>query len=342
MAIAPSEEHRVTRRPDRRGLPTESGVQVSVIGERVSRRLDWGFVVSALGRTLLPLWFLAASTVTLINFAGEGLLAIDARLYHFAAAQVLNGGNPWLAHADGTAFAGPPPTLLFYLPTALLPESVATAAMVLLGFGAAVWAVRRLGLPWWWLLFPPLFEAVIVGNPDALVLALLLVRGPAAGLAAGLKVYAVVPLLLERRWSAVAVAAIVSLFSLPLAPQFIASLGSVSAVLDQQTAHLSAWGTWLVVPTIVALAVLRRHGAAWLVVPALWPNTQRHYAAMSLPAVCRSPIGAAVMSLNVPLAPPVAVMVMAAEQLWRSRSGSSGTVPTQRQTLLDGGLAGEP
>ena len=187
------------------------------------------------------------------------------------------------------------------------------------GLTAAVWAVRRLGLPAWWLCFPPLFEAVIVGNPDALILALLLARGPIAGLAAGLKVYALIPLVLARRWTAVAVALLVALASLPLLPAFLASLGSVSGVLERGTAHLSAWGTWLVVPTVLALVMLRRRGAEWLVVPALWPATQRHYAAMSLPAVRRSPIGAALMSLSLPLAPAVAVIAMAVEAWWRDR-----------------------
>lgn len=292
--------------------------------------LDWGFVADRVGRLLLPAWFLVASGVTLWQFANLGFLAIDARLYRFAAAQVLAGGDPWAVHPDGTAFAGPPPTLLFYLPFGLLPEPIAVGAMMGIGLLAAVWAVRRLGLPAWWLCFPPLFEAVIVGNPDSLVLALLLARGPVAGLAAGLKVYALIPLVLARRWTAVALALLVALASLPLLPAFLASLGSVSTVLDRQTAHLSAWGTWLVVPTVLALIMLRRRGAEWLVVPALWPATQRHYAAMSLPAVRRSPIGAALMSLSLPLAPAVAVIVMAVEAWWRDRRDGGVAGPVDR------------
>lgn len=280
--------------------------------------LDLRFVGGVVARTLLPMWFILSSSLTLYQFASRNLLGIDARLYRFAAVQALSGGDPWAVHADGV-FAGPPPTLLLCLPSALLPEVVATVLIVGLGLAAAIWAVRRLELPLWWVFFPPLFEAVIVGNPDALVLALLLVRGPLAGVAAGLKVYALIPLALARRWSALAVAAVVAAASLPLLPAFLNSLRSVSTVLDQQTAHLSAWGTWLVVPTLIALVVLRRRGAEWLVVPALWPNTQRHYAAMSLPAVRRSPIGAALMSLGLPLAPAAAVIYMAIEASWQNR-----------------------
>lgn len=282
--------------------------------------LDWQFVASTVSRLLLPLWFVILSALTFRSVASQNILGIDAQIYRHAAELSLSGGNPWAVQPNGVAFAGPPPTLLFYLPAALLPQPIAVLAIVSAGLVAAVWAIRRLELPFWWLLFPPLFEAIIVGNPDALVLALLLVRGPLAGLAAGLKIYAVIPLVLERRWKAVGIAVAVCALSLPLLSTFLANLRWVSTTLDQQNSNLSAWGTWLLIPTIIALAALRRRGAEWLVVPALWPNTQRHYAAISLPAVRRSAIGAAVMSLGIPLAPSAAVIIMAVEAWWRERN----------------------
>ena len=298
--------------------------------------LDLDFVRLTVLRWLLPLFFTISSALTLAQFAAHGFIGIDARLYRQAAAAAISGGNPWAVHADGTAFAGPPPTLMFYLPTALVPEQLATVLVIIVGVVAGVWAVRRLELPLWWLLFPPLFEALIVGNPDALVLALLLVRNPLAGLAAGLKIYALIPLVYQRRWRAVAVAAIVAACSLPLVALFLSNLGAVSTVLDEQTADLSAWGSWVLIPTIGALFVLRRRGAEWLAVPALWPNTQRHYAALSLPAVKDSPIGAAVMSLGIPLAPAVAVMLMAIESWWhaRRREHVPSTPPIAREAPL--------
>jgi hypothetical protein len=183
---------------------------------------------------------------------------------------------------------------------------------------AAVWAIRHLGLPLWWLLFPPLFDALIGGNPDALVLPLLLVGGPLAGLAAVLKVYALVPLILQRRWGAIAIAAAMSILSVTQLPNFIASATTVGSVLGT-SARLSAWGTWLAIPVIAALWLLRRRGAEWLIVPALWPNTQGHYAAMSLPVVRHYPLAAAMIGLNIPLAPPLAVIVVAVEDRIRSR-----------------------
>jgi hypothetical protein len=201
---------------------------------------------------------------------------------------------------------------------ALIPLPVAMVVAMSLTAAAAVWAIRHLGLPLWWLLFPPLFDALIGGNPDALVLPLLLVGGPLAGLAAVLKVYALVPLILQRRWGAVAIAVAVSILSVTQLPNFVASASTVGSVLGT-SARLSAWGTWLAIPVIAALWLLRRRGAEWLVVPALWPNTQGHYAAMSLPVVRHYPVAAAMIGLNIPLAPPLAVIAVAVEDRIRSR-----------------------
>ena len=285
-----------------------------------ARSFDFRYVASTLAGVALPIWFAVLAVLTFANFASHDVLGIDVRLYRNAALAAFNGGNPWAIQPDGYAFAGPPPTLLFYLPTAFVPLSVATVVVMALGLAAAIYAVRALQLPMWWLLFPPLFTALIVGNADALLIGLLLVPGRAAGLAAVLKVYAVIPLVAQRRWGAIAVALVVSLASLPLLPAFLESLETVTRVLDTQTAGLSAWGTWFLVPTVLALAILRRRGAEWLVVPALWPNTQDHYGAISLPAIHRDRIAAAIIGLNIPLAPAVAVVIMAVRVAWQPRA----------------------
>lgn len=168
------------------------------------------------------------------------------------------------------------------------------------------------------ILFPPIFECLVVGNPDVLVLALLPVRGPLAGLAAVLKIYGLVPLVLQRRWSAVAVGLAVSALTLPLWPAFIVGFSTVVGNLDIQSEGFSAWGTWFIVPTLIALWALRHHGASWLVVPAIWPHTQTHYGAMSLPVVRHYPIAAAIIGLGSPLAPPLAVIVVAVQSRWQS------------------------
>ena len=86
-----------------------------------------------------------------------------------------------------------------------------------LGACATVWLIRRLDLPLWWLLFPPLLHSAWNGNPQSLALALLVAGGSiAASLAVGLKLYAGVPLL--GRWRDLVVASIALLVTLPLLP----------------------------------------------------------------------------------------------------------------------------
>ena len=250
----------------------------------------------------------------------QGLVGIDLRIYRDAATVALNGGNPWSETPGGGYFAAPPPTLLFYLPTALVSLPVATAAAVAIGIASGLWIIRRLDLPWWWLLFPPLVESIVTGNPDAPVLALVLLTGPAAGLGAGLKAYAVIPLLAQRRWRAIVVWFAVVALSLPLWPDFIASLETVGHAVTEQAVGLSAWATWAMVPAIGALYLLRRDGAEWLAVPTLWPYTQSHYATLAMPALKSSRLAAAIMSLAIPLAPVVAVVVLASQVIIRDRA----------------------
>jgi len=106
-----------------------------------------------------------------------GTLAIDLRIYRAAADAVIHGADPWQAGADGLTFAGAPPALIPYIPAALLPEGVAIALYLLLSIGAAILVLRRLGLPLWWLLFPPLAETIVVLNSDVFVIALLVAGG---------------------------------------------------------------------------------------------------------------------------------------------------------------------
>ena len=280
-------------------------------------RVDIGFVLATVLPTLLPLWFAAHAILIVYNYAiVGGVVGVDAEVYLDAARRVLSGGDPWAATPGSFSFAGPPPTLLFYLPLALLPDQVGVAVVVLAGAAAAVWSVRALALPPWWLLFPPLFEGVLVGNPDPIVLALLLTSGRVAGVAVGLKVYAAIPLLLQRRWAPLAVGVAVVALSAPLWPPFLAQLPAIRTTLDEQSAGYSAWGTWLMPVVIVALWSLRRLGASWLVVPAVWPDTQIHYSAMSLPAIHRFPIAAAIIGMASPFSAPIAILVMAAQARW--------------------------
>jgi hypothetical protein len=310
---------------------------VSRLIETVASRLDsprvaWiGQRVATYG---LLVTFVILTGQEVLGAYTRGFFGLDLRIYRAAAMAVLQGGDPWSAGAEGFRFAATPPTLLAYIPAAVLNESVGIAIYGLATVFAAVFVVRRLELPIWWLLFPPLAESVIVLNPDVLVIALLLSSRRVAWLAVVLKIYAVIPLALQRRWVAVVVGCAASIVALPLWLAFLEQRGPITdALASQSLGGISAWGSWLVIPTTIALLILRGRGAAWLVVPALWPFTQLHYATIAMPAARRSPTLAFLLSFAIPMFPAYAVIVEAtrvvlARLLDRYRSGDGTITPS--------------
>lgn len=293
-------------------------------------RLDTTSAIDVVERFLLPVVFGVITIGTLWLSLG-GWFGLDARVYRAAAAAVLVGGDPWLVTVDGLRFAGPPPTLLMYLPAALIPETVAVAAYGLINLAAAIILVRSLRLPWWWMLFPPLSGGLIVGNPDPIVACLVVCGGRFAGLAVPLKVYAALPLLFQRRFAALAMGAAICALTLPLLPTFLADAGVVGNTFDTfADGRLSAWGTPLFVPTLVAIFLMRRSGGEWLAVPALWPHTQLHYACLALPALRRRPVLAIALSVGFVQLAPVAIIAQAVWEFWRARRAR----PTEAQGLL--------
>jgi hypothetical protein len=271
----------------------------------------------ALERIGLPAWFVL---IDLLWIAKTDVLGIDARHYQRAASTWLAGGDPWSVTEFGIPYAAGPHTLLFYAPTSVLPLALSTSLWMLAGLAAAIWLVRRLELPMWWLAFPPLLHAVWNGNPQTIALALL-VQGSMAGAVAavGLKLYAAIPLL--ARWRHLVVALVV--------------LGAVTLILPWQLylerglgvgTHLeTAWNgsAWrvpiLIIPTLAALWIIRRQGAEWFAVPAVFPATQFYYVAMALPAVAGRPIVAALLALPAILMTPLVVIGLAALELARRR-----------------------
>ncbi len=264
----------------------------------------------AFERIGLPAWFIV---IDLLWIAKPDVLGIDARHYQRAASEWLAGGDPWKVTESGVPFAAGPHTLLFYAPTSVLPLSVSVAVWMVLGVAAAVWMVRRLDIPLWWIAFPPLAHALWNGNPQSIVLALLVAGGTIAAIAAvGLKLYAAVPLVFRPRQLALVVVALVVV--LPLLPWqlYITDGFGVSSHLA------SAWNgsAWripiLIPPTLLGLWILRHKGAEWFAVPAVWPATQFYYVSMAMPAVISMPLAAAALALPLPLMTPVLVMVLAA------------------------------
>jgi len=289
----------------------------------------------ALARIGLPAWFVA---IDLLWLAKPDVLGIDARHYQRATSEWLAGGDPWAVTEAGIKYAAGPHTLLFYVPTSVLPLTISVAFWLALGLAASVWLVRRMGVPLWWLAFPPLAHAIWNGNPQTIALALLVLGGSsAAAIAVLLKLYAAVPLIVRPR--SLFIAIIVLVVTLPILPWQL-YLQDGLGVAD----HLgSAWNgsAWrfpiLVPPTLLALWVLRRDGAEWLAVPAVWPATQFYYVAMAFPVAVRRPVIAAALALPLPLMTPMVVLAMAALTLWRERRRPLGATPTKAERRLEPG-----
>ena len=268
-------------------------------------------------RLWLPIVFAVADGYRVAVFAVRpASLGFDARLYAKAADAWLSGGDPWAVSDRFWHFAAPPPTLLLFAPFARLPEELTAAIWMIGSIVLAAAAVRRLGLPGWWVLFPGIVDSVLVANPNAVVLALLvLAGGRLAPLAVTLKVYAVVPLVAERRWKPLAAAGGLLAATVPLLPWGLwwAQLPRITSTLATQAETTSVFGSPVLMALgVVALLSLGLRQAGWLAVPLLWPSTQPHYTAISVPGL--TPFLAAAWCLP---SPPIMLGSVVLLALWR-------------------------
>ena len=204
-------------------------------------------------------------------------------------------------------------------PFALLPEPVGLAVLFVLSLAASVWTLRRLGLPWWWITWPPLVDNLWNGNPQ-LFLVPLLISG-AAWFAPIVKVYAIVPLIIQLRLRAVLISVAIILVTAPFLPWdlWIGRLSETSTLLSEQSqGGMSAWFFPVLVPfAAIALIAMGRQRASWWFIPALWPSTQWYYSLMAMPAL--TPLTAAILAAPVQGGPAVAAIVAALEIWWRAR-----------------------
>lgn len=284
----------------------------------------------ALEKIGLPAWFIV---IDLLWIAKPEVLGIDARHYQRASTAWLAGGNPFAVLEGTTPYLSGPHTLLFYAPTSLVPLPVAIVFWMAVGLAASVWLVRRLGLPLWWVLFPPLAHSIWNGNPQTIALALLVLGGPlAAAGAVGFKLYTGLVLAVRPR-EAIAAGLLLAL-TLPFVPwQLYLEQGTAAAEHLATAWNGSAWRLPLLVPpTLVGLWVLRRKGAEWFAVGALWPATQFYYVAMALPALVKRPIAAAALALPVPLMTPIVVIALAVVE-FRERQAGSASADTRAMTI---------
>lgn len=282
----------------------------------------YGPVARRVGTVLLVAWF-AWQTYARISFFVDldFPVGLDAMIYYRGVAAWVGGGNPWDAAVSvgGSAYhyAGTPVTTVIMAPAALLSEEIFTAAWLVLTLVATIWTLRRLGFPLWWLLFPPIAEALFSANPQLVVLALLVANHAAASaVATALKVYAFIPLVGEDRWRQIAVAVALNAATIPIAPDlwldYLRQFGAISTRLESESLQgLSAfYFPALLAVTVLALLILAtrdRRAAGWLAVPAVWPSSQFHYSTMALPVM--SPFLAVLLAVPMLRQPPVVIVL---------------------------------
>jgi hypothetical protein len=334
----------------------ERGTMMAWIGSGAIRiwRSPW---TRRIGSALLFAWF-AYWTWQVIGDtfsawpAHLDVVGTDGRLYFRAAQTWLAGGDPWTAYvAQNTwppssayvhfLFTGPPPTVLAFVPFAWMPESIFVVGWLGLTFGAAVYALRRLHLPIWWLMFPPLAQGILVANPHIVCLALLLSGSNVLrALAAPMKAYAVIPMFGERQWRALAILALAGVVSLalfwPLWSQYFADYSQIQNWITEAThgGFSAARDPRLFVVAAIAigaLALIDSRAAGWLAVPALWPASQFFYATFALPL--RSPWLAAALAVGSTRASALVPWVIVAYAAVRVLALLVGRLTHHRQVL---------
>lgn len=270
---------------------------------------------SRVGSIALAAWFITLSVMRLNVLATADPFS-DSTLYLRGTAAWLRGEDPWSVHMTTLYFAAAPTSLLPMAPFALLPEPVGLGVLFVLSLIASFWTLRRLGLPWWWITWPPLVDNLWNGNPQLFLVPLLL--APAAWLAPIVKAYAIVPLIVQFRFRAIAWTAVVGLITLPILPwgAFLSRLSQTTTLLSEQSqGGMSAWFVPVLVPfVVIALLVMGRRRASWWVIPALWPSTQWYYSLMAMPVL--TPVTAAILAAPIQGGPAVAAIVAALE-VWR-------------------------
>lgn len=259
------------------------------------------YVIDWFRRYWLAVWFFVIDGIWLSGGPGIGT---DGS-YIGAAQRFWQGIDPWATSFDGWWFAAPPPTLLVLAPFGLVPEPVAHGVLIAAAVAGGVWTVRHLGLPWWWLAFPPLVNAMLGGALDALLVPFIL--GGIGWAAPFLKLYAAVPLAILGQWRQLAICGVVMLVTLPWWPGYLGQLPELSGRLAAQSGnvHLPILATGVM---LVALVLMGREKAAWMAVPALWPSTQFYYRVLALPAL--TPLAAGIMAVPSEWSPLAACMVL--------------------------------
>jgi len=272
----------------------------STIELRVQREVDWRRLQSY----LLVAWFTFQTTAVLVGPILGGLpFGWDAVVYTSAARALVDGGDPWRAMGYAIPYAAPPPSLIPFLPFVWLPDSLVSVAWIGIDLTSAVYAIRRLGMPLWWLLFPPLALGIAAGSGAVFALALLVRGGVVADSMAVLtRIYVGLPLAVLGRWRSVAVSIGTLALTAPFLawPTFMAEREHVSTVIVANAGTSATAVPWMMPVAILCLVLLGRRRAGWLLIPALWPFTQPYYAVMALPVLAELPLVAVALAIPIP------------------------------------------
>ena len=318
--------------------------------ERLSRLVRRPIVLNAVLAAWFVGWILYQQPIFTFN---------DGYLYWLAASTWLAGGDPWSVatgpHAD-FHFSGLPPTVLAFVPLTPFDGRVIALALGVVSVFAAYVIVRSLRLPIAFLLFPPIVEGIGSANPHLLLMALLLtgmraretrrdmaaVRSIVAGVVAAiLKVYAIVPVIGDRRARTAVAIVVACLVTIAIAPSlwssYLGRFGEIGARLRVEAAGgFEASGVLLlvVVPALAWLWWRRPREAGWLTVPAIWPASQFFYWTFALPAL---PVPLlALLAIRIPALAAIATLIYA---VWTAvASGSRGEgEPTDSRLSGDAG-----
>src|SRR6185295_11967667 len=203
-----------------------------------------------------------------------------------------------------------------------LPDLAIRVAWIAIDAAVAAWALRRIGLPGYWIAFPPIVQTIVLGHPEVLLLGLLVAGGGLSGLSILVKPYAVFPLLAERRWRALGVATATLLVTAPFLPwqRFFAELPEIVGTIIRQNNGDPVFGdpVWMAVGALSLLSLGWRRGL-WLAVPVMWPYAQPNYKVMTVPAL--PPLLALIWAIPIPghtLTGVVVLATLVAARRWRA------------------------
>ncbi|MHB8459139.1 MAG: hypothetical protein ACYDB6_03630 [Candidatus Limnocylindrales bacterium] len=241
-------------------------------------------------------------------------LGIDAHVYYSGTVAWLNGADPWGAAYHTLHYAALPWALPLIAPFTILSPAWFAALWIGLDIVASAYLVRRAGLSWAWLAFPPLIQGTLNGNPAIVTLALIVAGAAPIGLM--LRPQAGYILIGERRWRAVALTILLALALVAILPlgTFLDDLPTILARYALESRGGSTGGSPIAlaigVASVLALATVDLREAGWLATIVAVPINGWYAGAAAIPIM--NPLLAIGLSVPVVGLPVVTVATYAA------------------------------